>query len=260
MPEVAVDSVRTEVADGVARVTLQAPERLNAVDEAMLEAVAAAVTAFDARDDVRVIALTGAGRGFCAGANLAGSDPDQPVPTGTLRAAGRAVRALASARAPVVALVNGIAAGVGVSLALSTSYVLATESASFMLAFGRIALMPDGGATALVAASAGRARALRMALTGEMVDATTAAGWGLIAECCPDEQFAERSAALLRTLAAAAPLAVEETVRAVNAASMDLDAAIAREEAAQPELLDTADFREGVSAFTGRRPPVFGGR
>jgi enoyl-CoA hydratase/carnithine racemase len=255
------DHLLVEVAAGVARLTLHAPERLNAVDEEMLEAVADAVEALDARDDVRVIALTGAGRGFCSGANLAGTDlaAEAPIPTGTLLAAGAAVRAIAGARTPVVALVNGVAAGVGVSLALSASYVLATESASFVLAFGRIGLMPDGGATAIVAASVGRARALRMALTGEKVGAAQAADWGLIAESCPDGAFVDRSAELVSGLAAAAPLAAAETIRAVNAASMDLDAAVRREEQGQTALLVSADFREGIAAFTDRRSPMFGG-
>ena len=165
------DQVRVAVEGAVGRITLAAPDRLNAVDAAMLFAVADAVRRLDADPAVRVIALTGEGRGFCAGADLgSGTDLAGQVDSSTLDGAGDAVRALTGSATPTVALVNGVAAGVGVSLAIACDYVVASEAASFVLAFARIGLMPDGGATALVAASIGRAKAMRMALTGEKVD------------------------------------------------------------------------------------------
>ncbi len=257
------DRVRIGIAGPVARITLDDPDRLNAVDAAMLDAVADAVVRLGADPGVRAIAVTGAGRGFCAGANLGGgadeaADAAARVNTSTLDAAVRAVRAIVDCPVPTVALVHGVAAGVGVSVALACDYVLASEAASFVLAFARIGLMPDGGATALVAASIGRARAMRMALTGEKVDGGTAAAWGLASECVEAVRFDERAAALLAALAASAPEAARLTAAAVNAASLDLEPAFERENSGQTRLLASADFREGVAAFLEKRPARFG--
>ena len=139
-----------------------------------------------------------------------------------------------------------MAAGIGVPMALACDYVLASDAASFVLAFARIGLMPDGGSTALVAASIGRARAMRLALTGEKLDAVTAAEWGLVAECVASQDFAARSEALLAGFAGAATLALAQTKAAVNAASVDVEAALEREEAGQIALMHTQDYREGV--------------
>lgn len=254
------ERVRTQVRDGIATITLAAPERLNAVDADMVEDLHAAITAYATDPGVRVLALTGEGRGFCAGADVSvGGAADSGVDTTTLYAAGRVTRAVLRCPKPVVACVNGVAAGVGLSFALAADHVVAAESASFMLAFTRIGLMPDGGATALVTAAVGRARALRLALTAERLPAVKAAEWGLIAECVPDAQFQPRCAAVLTGYAAGAPLAIARTKAAINAASLDLDAALAREEAGQEVLLGTADFREGVRAFHAKEPPRFTG-
>lgn len=252
--------VRYEVAGGVARVTLDAPDRLNAVDPAMLEAVVAHVVAAGADPAVRVVALTGAGRGFCSGADLsAAAGSEGELDDGTLRGVGAVARSLVACPRPTVALVNGVAAGAGASMALACDYVLSTASASFVLAFARIGLMPDGGATALVAANVGRARAMRMALTGEKVPAPLAAEWGLVSECVDDDRFAERSEQLLAQLVGFSPPAAAATKAAVNAATLDLAAAIDGEEAGQRALMGSADAREGVLAFLDKRPPVFRG-
>ncbi len=249
--------ILVEVTGAVGRITLDAPDRLNAVDAAMCAGLASAVRALDADPAVRAIALTGAGRGFCSGAALV---PGAAPTGGTLHAGGDAVRALLGARTPVVAVVHGVAAGIGVSFALASDYVLAGEAASFMLAFTRIGLMPDGGATALVTASIGRARAMRMALTGEKVPARTAEHWGLIAECVPDEALTGRADALLDDFAGGPGLALARTKAAINAAAMDVEAAVNREETGQVRLLETQDFAEGLAAFTDKRTARFRGR
>ena len=255
------DTVLVSVQDGVARITLNAPERLNAVDTTMLDHIADAVERLGSDRDVRVIAITGEGRGFCAGANLSGGAEKvgEEVDTGTLTAVGRAVRAIVGAPTPTVAVVGGVAAGVGVSLALACDYVLASDAASFVLAFSRIGLMPDGGATGLVAASVGRAKAMRMALTGEKVDGRLAEEWGLVAECVAAEELPARADALLARLAASAPETARATSAAINAASLDLEAALAIEERDQARLLASHDFAEGVAAFFERRPARFRG-
>lgn len=248
------DALRIQIDGAVATITLDNPAELNAVSTPMLDALTETVERLGHDDDVRVIALTGEGRGFCSGASLNGAD------TSTLQAVGRTVLALRDCPKTTVALVNGIAAGVGVSLALVCDYSLARSSAAFMLAFTKIGLMPDGGSTALVAASIGRARALRMALTAEKVPAPTAAEWGLVAEVVADDDFAARGAELCAGFAAAAPLGMAATAAAITAASVDLEAALAREEAGQTRLLDTEDFAEGVAAFTEKRTARFVGR
>jgi enoyl-CoA hydratase len=253
------DSVLVSTDGPVGRITLNEPDRLNAVDPPMLQAIQAAVESFDADPAVRVIVITGAGRAFCSGANLAVEvvDGRREVPDATLFDGGRLVRAMVAARTPVLTLVNGVAAGMGLSIALAADYVLANERASFVLAFSNIGLMPDGGATALVAASVGRARALRMALTAEKVSAVTAGQWGLVSETCSEEEFAGRSAALIDRLAGLAPTGTAYTTQAVNAASLDLDRALALEEPGQAELLQSDDFQEGMAAFFGKRKPVY---
>lgn len=243
------------VEGGAGRITMNAPDRLNALDTAMLDAMTAAVERFDADPAVRCTVLTGAGRGFCAGANLAGGAVDDS----TLFAAGRLSRAMVSSRTPVLTLVNGVAAGVGLSIALAGDYVLVAERASFVLAFSNIGLMPDGGGTGLVAANVGRARALRMALTAEKVPARVAESWGLVSEVVPDDEFDSRARELVERLSFIAPQSVARTKDAVNAAALDLEGALAREEEGQSALLRTADYAEGVDAFFAKRRPTFTG-
>lgn len=248
--------VRVEADGAIGRITLDAPERLGAVDPPMCAAVVEAVHRFDADPTVRVIALGGTGRGFCSGAPLTAEGASM----GVLEAGAELVRTLLASRTPVVALVHGVAAGIGVPMALACDYVLAADEAPFVLAFSRIGLMPDGGATALVAAAVGRARAMRLALTGERLDGATAAQWGLVAESVPGDRFAARAEELLASLAAGATLALAETKAAVNAASVDVEAALAREDAGQRMLAATADHLEGAAAFVGKRPPEFHAR
>ena len=142
-----------------------------------------------ARDDVRVVVLTGTGGAFCTGADLSGADAHERFDVRALDAANRIVRAITNLDKPVVAAVNGVAAGVGCSAALAADLVVAAESASFLLAFTRIGLMPDGGATATVAASIGRARAMRMALLAEPLPAREAYDAGLVSHLVPDAEL-----------------------------------------------------------------------
>jgi len=251
--------LRITVEGPVGRIVIDAPDRLNAVDLGQLEAMTEAVRALDADPEVRVVVVTGSGRGFCAGANLAGSG-DDPLDDRTLFAAGRLVRAMLGAGTPMLSLVNGVAAGVGLSIALAADYCLATASARFVLAFSNIGLMPDGGGTGLVTANIGRSRALRMALTAERVDTETAERWGLVSEVVADEEFEARGQALVERLAWLAPGSVAHTKAAITRAAVDVEAALLREEQGQSALLASEDFAAGVEAFFARRTPTFRGR
>lgn len=241
----------------VLRLTFDKPDRLNALTADMIHAAADAVDAA-AGDGTRVIVLTGSGRAFSSGADVG---PDGAVPGfDTLDAANRFTLALTSSPLPVVAAVNGIAAGVGCSFALAADLTVARESAAFMLAFTKIGLMPDGGASLLVPAAVGRARAARMALLAEKVSATQAAEWGLIAEVVADDAFDARIDQLVEQLAAGAPLAYAATKRVLRAATLaDLPAILDAERAGQGPLLESADFAEGVAAFQEKRPARFTG-
>ena len=215
----AVDGLRIERDGDVLRVTFDRPERLNALTAAIVNALAQAIEDAPSQG-VRTVVMTGTGRAFSSGADVG---PDGAPPgMETLEAANRVVRAITQSPLPVVAAVNGIAAGVGCSFALAADLAIASDSAAFMLAFTKIGLMPDGAASILVPAAVGRARAMRMALLAEKVDATTAAEWGLIALTVPAADFEARVESMVQQLAAGAPLALKATKAVVNGASMAL--------------------------------------
>jgi enoyl-CoA hydratase len=251
---------RLEVARSarVLTLTLHRPEALNALSADLADALALELERAASYDDVGVVVLRGAGRAFCAGADIRGADG--PLDVSALDRANRIVRAIIRCDKPVVAAVQGAAAGVGCSIALACDLCVAAESASFLLAFARIGLMPDGGSTASVAASVGRARAMRMALLAEPLSGREAYDAGLVSHLCDDDALDTVVDEVAAQLAAGAPLGLAATKRAVNAASYHaLDGALERERTGQTILLRTADAKEGMRAFAERRRPDFEG-
>lgn len=246
---------------GVLSVTLNRPDSLNSLNAPMLRTLADVLG--HAADDtrVRVVRLSGAGRGFSSGAGISAEDqsnrrPDSPDEV--LIEANRAVRAIVSLPKPVVAVVHGPAAGVGVSLALACDVVLASEKAFFLLAFTKIGLMPDGGASALVAAAVGRIRAMRMALLAERISAAEAFDFGLVSTVYPADELEAGVAAVIEKLVSGPAVALRKTKQAINAATLtELDDAIGRESDGQRILLTSKDFREGTKAFQEHRSPNF---
>jgi enoyl-CoA hydratase len=254
-----VDELQVACADGVLTLTMNRPDRLNALSDELSDALSEQLERATTYDDVRVVVLCGAGRAFCAGADIRGDG--EPLDSRSLDRANRIVRAITRLDRPVVAAVHGMAAGVGCSIALACDLAVAAESASFLLAFARIGLMPDGGSTATVAASIGRARAMRMALLAEPLTGREAYDAGLVSHVADDDAFETVVSDLVARLVASAPLGLAATKGAVNAAAYaGLDGALERERTGQTILLRTEDAAEGMRAFEERRRPDFSGR
>lgn len=248
------------VEDGALWLTLNRPEVFNALNAQMAVDIAQLTEEATARDDVRVVVLTGTGFAFSTGADISGQDAHDNFGVRALDAANRIIRAIVNLDKPVVAAVNGVAAGVGCSAALAADIIIAAESASFLLAFARIGLMPDGGATATVAASIGRARAMRMALLAEPLSAQEAYDAGLVTHLAGDEDFPDVVAKIVGRLALGPPLALAASKKAINAATLhQLEGALERERTGQTLLLRTDDVAEGMRAFSERRRPDFHG-
>ncbi|MGB9222269.1 enoyl-CoA hydratase [Mycobacterium sp.] len=265
MPDSGIDTLAPvagldiTLADGVLSVTIDRPESLNSLTAVVLAGIADAMERAATDSRVKVVRLGGTGRGFCSGAGMSAEGTGRgKSPTETITEINRTVRAITALPHPVVAVVHGPAAGVGVSLALACDLVLASEKAFFMLAFTKIGLMPDGGASALVAAAIGRVRAMRMALLPERLPAAEALSYGLVSAVFPAEDFHAEVDNVIARLTAGPAVAFAKTKQAINAATLtELDPTLEREFDGQVGLLRSADFREGASAFQQRRSPVF---
>ena len=255
-----IDDLSVTLSDGVLSVTMNRPDSLNSLTAAMLAGIADAMEQAATDPRVRVVRLGGAGRGFSSGAGISAEDQarkSEGALNAVLDAANRAVRAIVALPQPVVAVVQGPAAGVGVSLALACDVVLASEKAFFMLAFTKIGLMPDGGASALIAAAIGRIRAMRMALLAERIPAADAYQWGLVTAVYPADEFDAEVDKVISTLVSGPAVALRRTKHAINAATLtELEAALGRESEGQLALLGSDDFREGTRAFQEHRAPT----
>ena len=260
------ETLELERSGAAATLTLDRPQALNAWNEQLALELGDAIAEVAADDAVRALMITGRGRAFCAGADVREGFPEtaQGHPDVHTRLVGphhRIINGLLELPKPVVAAVNGPAAGIGCSLALTADLIVAAESAYFMLAFINIGLAPDGGASALVAVRAGLARATEMALLGEPVAARTALEWGLANEVVPDSELAARATSLTQRLAAGPTRAYAATKRELSRwAYAQLAAQLALEANEQQLLAATHDHHEGVQAFLGKRPPEFLGR
>lgn len=252
--------LKVTVDDGVMTIQFIRPQALNAVTREVAAALEAAVDR--AASEARAVVITGDERSFCSGADLGGDSAAGGERKGVgLDVINSIIRKIRDLKVPTIAAVSGPAAGVGCSFALICDYVVMSEDSYLMLAFTKIGLMPDGGATALVAASAGRHRALRMALTAEKVKAATALDWGLATEVAPAGTYLERAQEIAARFATGPTLSLGETEYAVNQAALsELDAALDREAEGQSRLQGSADFAEGVAAFREKRAAKFEGK
>jgi enoyl-CoA hydratase len=254
-----VDGLAVSFADGVLSVTIDRPDSLNSLTLPVFEGIADAMEQAANDSRVKVVRLGGAGRGFCSGAGMSADDvAGTDLGDELILAANRVVRAITALPRPVVASVHGPAAGVGVSIALACDLVLASDAAFFMLAFTKIGLMPDGGASALIAAAIGRIGAMRMALLAERLPAVDALAAGLITAVYPADDFDAEVDRVVSRLLTGPAVAFAKTKQAINAATLaELEPALERELQGQSLLLQSHDFREGARAFQQHRTPDF---
>jgi len=263
---VSYEQIRFETADGVARITLNRPDRLNSFTTQMHGELRDALSRVATPGDARVLLLTGAGRGFCAGQDLsdrAVAPGAEPVDLGASIAENYRplVLALRNLPLPVVCAVNGVAAGAGANVALACDIVVAAKSASFIQAFCRIGLVPDSGGTFFLPRLVGTARAMGLAMLGDKLSAEQAAAWGLIWKCVEDAELVTTTDALLTQLAQAPTRGLAAIKRALHAsAGNTLEQQLDVERDTQRELGYSDDYREGVTAFLEKRPPRFTGR
>jgi enoyl-CoA hydratase len=256
-----IDDLTVELVDGVLSVTMNRPDSLNSLTKAMLSGIAETLQRAASDSRVKVVRLGGAGRAFSSGAGIGKEDQAQKVtdgPASVLDAANDAVRAIVNLPQPVVAVVQGPCAGVAASLALASDVVLASEKAFFMLAFTKIGLMPDGGASALIAAAVGRIRAMRMALLAERIPAAEAYEWGLVTAVHSADDFDAEVDKVIAALMSGPAVSLRKTKHAINAATLTaVEDALDLEREGQLVLLESPDFYEGAKAFQERRQANF---
>ena len=262
----AYETILFSIEGGIARLTLNRPDRLNSFNDQMHGEVRAALDEVRADASVRVLLLTGAGRGFCAGQDLgdrAVAPGGAPVDLGASieRNYKPLVLGLRALKMPVVCAVNGVAAGAGANLALACDIVIAAKSASFIQAFSKIGLIPDSGGTYFLPRLVGEARAFGLALLGDKLSAEQAAQWGLIWQCVDDGQLPVVTDKLLAQLAVGPTRGYAGIKEALQAsAGNTLAAQLDLERDLQRTLGYSDDYREGVAAFSAKRPPKFTGR
>ena len=257
------DTIIFELSDDVARITLNRPDRLNSFVTHMHEELRAALREAEA---ARVVVLTGAGRAFSAGQDLnerAVASGEHPADLGVTVETGwnPLIKTITTMPQPVIARVNGVAAGAGANIALACDMVIAARSAKFIQSFSAIGLIPDSGGSWILPRLVGHARAMGLALTGDALSATQAEEWGLIWKCVDDEALDKEVDGIVHKLASLPPLgvaAIKAIVRSTWGRTLEQELQLQRDE--MRRLGFTEDYREGVSAFLEKRTPKFVGR
>jgi 2-(1,2-epoxy-1,2-dihydrophenyl)acetyl-CoA isomerase len=257
-----VEELLFDVADRVATITLNRPDALNALTIGLKDELLAVLVRVSNDAAVRAVVLTGAGRAFCAGQDLHERlEPDAvPLDEEIRERYNPIILAMRNLDRPIIGAINGIAAGAGASLAFACDIRIAAENASFLLAFGRIGLVPDSGTTWFLPRLVGSAKAAELALLGESLSAADAARIGLVAKVVPADTLVAEARAIAARLADLAPQAVALTKWALQASwTTSLEEQLEMEAQLQGMVGATADHAEGIAAFVGKRPPRFTG-
>jgi enoyl-CoA hydratase/carnithine racemase len=256
-----------EAKDGVATLTLNRPERMNALGDTLREDFLDAITRTAADPDVRVMIVTGSGKAFCAGGDVKAMNEaketgrERPLLDKIAPSRDRTLLAMRDAPQPIIAAINGAAAGAGMNLALGCDLRLASTAAKFSQAFVKRGLHPDWGGTYFLPRVVGMARAAEMIFTGEVIDAAEALKLGIVSRVVAPEELLTTVTALARRIAAGPPMAIRLAKHSLYAnAERDLKAALEGETFAQNICFETEDAREGIRAFVEKRDPVFRGR
>jgi len=252
-----------EKKEGVATLTLNRPEKLNAINRKMTEELENAMAEIGKDKDVRVLVITGAGRAFCSGADVSDMSPEaSPVEARQwVHMANKIILALTDLEKPVIAKVNGVAVGIGCSLALSADIIIAAENAQLSLLFSRIGLIPDGGSLFHLPRLVGPAKAKELIFTAKMVDAKEAERIGLINKAVPADELDNEVNKMAKQLAEGPTLAYGMAKKIINKGlNMDLSSVLEFEAFGQTIAGTTEDAREGVTAFLSKRKPEFKGR
>jgi 2-(1,2-epoxy-1,2-dihydrophenyl)acetyl-CoA isomerase len=261
MSDATYETIRLDVANGVATVTLNRPDSLNALSSTMRRELLAALKAIRRDDEVRAVVLTGEGRGFCSGADLRGGDSEREFRRVLTTEYNPLIQAIRDLPKPVIAAVNGVAAGAGVSLALACDLIWAAEEARFIQAFVKIGLVPDSGSTRTLVRALGRHRAAQLIFTGEPLSAAEAHAAGLVNAVVPGTELGAHVAKVAAALAAGPTRAIAQAKRLINhAEDAPLEASLAMEAGMQELAGRTEDHAEGVAAFGEKRDPRFVGR
>jgi 2-(1,2-epoxy-1,2-dihydrophenyl)acetyl-CoA isomerase len=259
--QAAYQTIRVELQDGIQTITLNRPDSLNALNADMRRDLLAAFKQAARSDDVRAVLLTGAGRGFCSGADLRGGSDERQFQRVLTTEYNPLITAIRELPKPVIAAVNGVAAGAGVSLALACDLVYAADEARFILSFARIGLVPDSGVTRELVRALGRHRAAELAITGDPLSAKDAADAGLINGVVSAEDLMAHTRSRAEQLALGPGRAIGLTKRLINRAEDAGPADMLAMEAALQEVAGrTEDHAEGVAAFAEKRDPRFVGR
>jgi len=259
------DFIRVSIVEGVATLTLNRPDVLNSFNRRMAQELQTALARAGEAPDVRAILLTGGGRGFCAGQDLAEATRPEldTLDLGEIVKASYAplVRAIRNLEKPVVCAVNGVAAGAGANLALSCDVVIAAEDASFIQSFSKIGLVPDTGGTFFLPRLIGPARATALMFLADKITASKALEWGMIYDVVPGTVLLDTATTMAKHLATMPTRGLALTKKLINASlSNDLESQLQLEEEMQRQAGRTADYREGVSAFLEKRKPTYAGR